>query len=149
MSFDREAILAGAVTLALSFSCNEIDSYVVAALWRLDAKGERHLLSMGAIRPARRRVDKALSNRYEIAIDSGPVEPLVPGAAVSLLFSLAPAAARFLPGERLLLEIASRTDLVKGKVSDGYVHFDLEAPPYFSQNTAHHGPDSYLEVELA
>lgn len=148
MGFEREATLAGPITLALSFSCNEIDSFVVAALSRLDAEGERHLLSLGAIRPARRRVDEALSTTYEVVIDAGPIEPLIPGKAAFLRFSLVPAAARFLPGERLLLEIASRTDLVKGKVADGYAHFNFEAPPYFSRNTVHHGPSSYLEVSL-
>ena len=54
LDFDREAVRAGPVTLAISFSCNEIDSYVVAALSRLDHKGQRHVLSMGGVRPARR-----------------------------------------------------------------------------------------------
>src|SRR5262249_52319866 len=115
LPFDREATLAGPITVALTFSCNEIDSYVVAALSRVDLEGQRHLLSLGALRPARRHIDAALSTRYEVAIDSGPVTPLVPGVPVALRFSLVPTATRFRPGERLLLEIASRTDLVKGK----------------------------------
>jgi hypothetical protein len=148
LPFAREATLAGPVTLGLSFSCNEIDSYVVAALSRLDTAGKRHLLSLGALRPARRHVDPELSTAYEVAIDSGPVEALVPGVPVELRFSLVPTATRFLPGEKLLLEIGSRTDLLKGDVADGYVHFNLEVPPYFSRNTVHHGAGSYLEVDL-
>jgi predicted acyl esterase len=147
-AFDRETTLAGPVTVSLSFSCNEMDSHVVAALSRLDASGERHLLTMGALRPAQRRIDAALSTPLEIVIEDAPPEPLVPGERVTLRFSLVPAAARFLPGEKLLLEIASRTDRVKGSVADAYVHFDLEVPPYFSRNVVHHGEDSYLEVHV-
>jgi predicted acyl esterase len=84
MTFDRGTTLAGPVTVGLSFSCNEIDSHVVAALSRVDAGGTRHLLSMGAVRPAQRRVDPALSTRYEVAVDAGPIEPLVPGTPVEL-----------------------------------------------------------------
>jgi hypothetical protein len=36
----------------LRFSCNEIDSHVVARLGRVAADGSYHLLSMGTIRPA-------------------------------------------------------------------------------------------------
>ncbi len=28
----------------------------------------------------------------------------------------------------------------------GYVHFDLQVPPYLSRNTLHYGPDTYLEL---
>jgi predicted acyl esterase len=148
LPFDRETTLAGPVTVALTFSCNEIDSHVIAALSRVDAEGQRHLLSLGALRPARRHVDAALSTRYEVVIDADPVAPLVPGVPVELRFSLVPTATRFRPGEQLLLEIASRTDLVKGKVSDGYVHFDLEAPPFFSKNAVHRGEGSWVEIDL-
>lgn len=140
--------LAGPITLCLQFSCNEIDSHVVAGLSRVDREGRRHLLSMGAIRPARRAVDPELSTRHEIAIDDGVVEPLVPGVPVTLRFSLVPTAARFEKGEKLLLQIASRTDRVKGKLFEGYVHFDLEVPPYFSRNHVHLGAGSHVELEL-
>ena len=150
VSFDlpcpREAELAGPVTASVRFSCNEIDSHVVAALSRVDREGKAHLLTLGAIRPAQRTVDAALTTAFETVIDAAKVEPLRPGEAVNLRFSLVPTAAHFAEGERLRLTLASRTDLVKGKLADGYVHFDLEVPPYFSRNTVHHGPDSWVEV---
>ena len=40
IAFDRETTLAGPVTASLSFSCNDIDSYVVLALSRVDEGGQ-------------------------------------------------------------------------------------------------------------
>jgi hypothetical protein len=48
----------------------------------------------------------------------------------------------------LRLEIASRIDLLKGRNRDGYLHFNLAVPPYFSRNTLHLGPETYVEVDL-
>ena len=48
--------------------------------------------------------------------------------------------------ERLRLDVASRSDVLRSDVSHGYVQFDLPAPPYFSRNTLHYGPDTYLEL---
>lgn len=62
--------LSGPVSARLRFSCNEIDSHIVARLGRIDASGVYHLLSMGTISPARRRVDSARSTSCEIAIDT-------------------------------------------------------------------------------
>lgn len=41
----------------LAFSCNEIDSYVLARLSRVDADGTTHPLSLGAVRPVVRNED--------------------------------------------------------------------------------------------
>ena len=144
---DEETVVAGAVTANLVFSCNEIDSYVVARLSRIDAEGTRHHLSMGAIRPAARTVDAARSTSVEVAIDSGIRVPLVPGEPVELHFSLTPAPTRLLPGERLRLDVASRTDLLRMSPGDGYAQFDLQVPPYLSRNTLHYG-DSWIEVQM-
>lgn len=141
-----EVEFSGPVSAHLSFSCNEIDSYVVARVGRVDRAGQYHLLSMGAISPARRRIDVARSTACEIAIDSEVPEPLMPGEAVQLAFSLTPAPVRLQPGEKLRFDIASRTDLLKSDPSHGYVHFDLPVPPYFSRNTLHYGPQTYLEL---
>jgi predicted acyl esterase len=83
-----------------------------------------------------------------IAHDLEHPEPLVPNEAVTLRFSLTPAPTRLEAGDRLRLEVASRTDLLKGRNADGYVHFNLAVPPYFSRNTLHFGPETYLEVEV-
>jgi hypothetical protein len=145
----EDRTLAGPVTVTLSFSCNEIDSHVVAALSRVDRAGQRHLLTLGAVRPAQRTLDAEHSSRFEIAMDAGVVTPLLPGQPVTLRFSLVPTAARLAAGERLRLTLASRTDRVKGQIGEGYVHFDLEVPPYFSRNTVHHGAGSHLQVVWA
>lgn len=138
--------LCGPVSARLRFSCNEIDSHIVARLGRIDASGVYHLLSMGTISPARRRVDSARSTSCEIAIDTSVPEPLTPGEPVTLWLSLTPAPTWLRAGDRLRFEVASRTDLLRSDMSHGYVHFDMQVPPYFSRNTLHYGPDTYLEV---
>jgi hypothetical protein len=145
LQFEEETVLAGPVTANLLFSSNEIDSYLVARLSRVDADGERHHLSMGAIRPAARTVDAARSTSIEIAIDADVRVPLVPGEPVVLRFSLTPAPTRLLPGDSLRLDLASRTDLLRMSPADGYAQFDLPVPPYLSRNTLHHG-ESWIEV---
>lgn len=138
--------LVGRVTANLCFSCNEIDSYVLARLSRVDVAGQDELLSLGAIAPARRRVDGTRGSDLEIAIDTDTPEPLVPGQAVLLRFSLTPAPVRLERGERLRLTIASRTDRVLSDVSRDHAHFPLHVPPYYARNRLHHGPQTYLEL---
>jgi putative CocE/NonD family hydrolase len=142
-----ETVVAGAVTANLVFSCNEIDSYVVARLSRVDAEGARHHLSMGAIRPAARTVDPSRSTSAEVAIDSDIRVPLAPGEPVELRFSLTPAPTRLEHGDTLRLDVASRTDLLRMSPGDGYAQFDLPVPPYLSRNTLHYG-DSWIEVQM-
>jgi predicted acyl esterase len=143
---DADAEFAGPVSAHLRFSCNEIDSHIVARLGRVDAGGGYHLLSMGTISPARRRLDPDRSTACEIAIDTETPKPLTPGEAVPLIFSLTPAPTRLRRGEKLRFEIASRTDLLKSDVGQGYVQFNIPAPPYFSRNTLHYGSETYLEL---
>ncbi len=145
-TIDADTEFAGPVTAHLRFSCNEIDSQIVARVGRVDAGGGYHLLSMGTISAARRRLDPGRSTHCEIAIDTETPRPLTPGEPVPIVFSLTPAPVRLRRGEKLRLDIASRTDLLKSNVSHGYAQFDLPAPPYFSRNTIHYGPDSYLEL---
>jgi hypothetical protein len=45
-----------------------------------------------------------------------------------------------------LLEIGSRTDLIGASFTEGFVCFDLAAPPYPARNNVHAGDDSYLEI---
>lgn len=141
--------LTGPVTLSLSFSANEIDSYVVARTGRVSIEGAYQILSMGAIRPACRRIDAARSTATEIAIDIDQSEPLTPGIPVPLRFSLTPQPVMLKPGERLRLDIASRTDLLRSDVSHGHAQFDMQVPPYYARNTLHYGPDTYIELTRA
>jgi putative CocE/NonD family hydrolase len=136
----------GPVTANLRFSCNEIDSYVLARLGRIDTAGTYHLLSLGAISPARRRIDEDRCTATEVAIDISNPEPLVPGEPVTLRFSLTPHPVVMHKGERLRLDVGSRTDLLLSDASHGHAQFDMHVPPYFSRNTLHHGPGTYLEL---
>ena len=139
--------MTGAVTASLKFSCNEIDSYVLARLGRVDVNGVYHLLSLGAISPARRKLDLARSSTTEIAIDIDIPQPLTPGEPVTLKFSLTPGPMKLEAGETLRLDVASRTDLLLSDVGHDHCHFDMEVPPYFSRNTLHYGTETWIEVE--
>ncbi len=101
---------------------------------------------MGAIRPACRRIDAARCTSTEIAIDIDEPEPLTPGVPATLRFSLTPQPVVLKPGERLRLDIASRTDLLRSDVSHGHAQFDMQVPPYYARNTLHYGPDTFIEV---
>lgn len=149
MPVDEEMELTGPVTLSLCFSSNEIDSHVVARTGRVAVDGTYQILSMGAIRPACRRIDAARSTATEIAIDIDAPEPLLPGIPVTLLFSLTPQPVVLKPGERLVLDIASRTDLLRSDASHGHAQFDMQVPPYFARNTLHYGPDTFIELRRA
>lgn len=146
LPIERVTRLAGPLALRMVFSCTEIDSHVVARLGRVGSDGSYRLLSLGAMSPARRRIDDARTNLTEIAHQIGEVEPLVPGARVQLAFSLPPAPTELQPGDVLRLEIGSRTDLLRSDLNHGFVHFDLPVPPYFARNTVHYGAGTYLEV---
>jgi uncharacterized protein len=137
---------SGPVSANLQFSCNEIDSYVIARTGRVDQSGRYTLLSLGAISPARRRIDDARSTSTEIAIDVSDPQPLTPGEPVTLRFSLTPHPVVFQTGERLRVEIGSRSDLLRSDASHGHAQFDMQVPPYFSRNTLHHGPDTYIDL---
>ena len=147
MAVDEEMELTGPVTLSLSFSSNEINSYVLARTGFVSGDVAYRILSMGAIRPACRRIDEARSTATEIAIDIDAPEPLAPGVPVTLRFSLTPQPVVLKPGERLILDIASRTDLLRSDVSHGHAQFDMQVPPYYSRNTLHYGPDTYHRTE--
>jgi putative CocE/NonD family hydrolase len=144
---DRSIELAGPVTANLVFSSNEIDSYAIARVGRVDRAGGYHLLSLGAISPARRAVDTSRSNPVEIAIDIDRREPLVPGEPVVLRFSLTPGPTRLEPGDALRFEIASRSDLLESDSAHDHAHFQLQVPPYFSRNTLHCGADTWIELD--
>jgi predicted acyl esterase len=147
LAIDKDVEFSGPVSAHLKFSCNEIDSYVVTRLGRVDGKGGYHLLSMGVISPARRRIDPTRSTGCEIAIDTGVREPLTPDEPVVLSFSLTPAPTRLRRGEKLRFDVASRTDLLRSDVSHGHAHFDMPVPPYFSRNTLHYGAQTYIELQ--
>jgi putative CocE/NonD family hydrolase len=146
---DEDIELTGPVTAALTFSCNEIDSYVFARTGRVDQSGSYQLLSLGGISPARRRVDDERSTATEVAIDISNPQPLIPGEPVRLRFSLTPHPVVVKKGERLRIDLGSRSDLLRSNPSEGHAQFDMQVPPYFSRNTIHHGADTYFEFSRA
>jgi len=100
-----------------TFLDNEIDSHVVARLGRVDKAGIYHLLSLGTIRPACRKIDMQRRTATEIAIDIDVPEPLTSGESVTLKFSLTPQPVLLRAGERLRFDVASRTDLLRSDAS--------------------------------
>jgi uncharacterized protein len=148
MTMKKDTTLAGAVSAHLRFSCNEIDSFIIARLGRVALDGSYHLLSMGAISPARRRLDPQWNTSCEIVIDTQSPEPLVPGVEVQVAFSLTPGPSFFKAGETLRLDIASRADLLKSDVGHDHCHFDMAVPPYFSRNNLHYGQDTYVQCDI-
>lgn len=146
LAIEEVVEFSGPITANLKFSCNEINSHIIARLGRIDKSGAYHLLSMGSIRPACRTIDAARSTATEIAIDIDVPQPLTPGEPVALRFSLTPRPVVLKAGERLRFDIGSRTDLLRSNVSKGYVQFDMQVPPYFSRNTLHYGPETYVEL---
>jgi uncharacterized protein len=146
IAIDDELELAGPIKLGLRFSSNEIDSHVIARLSRVDASGNLHPLSLGSIRPACRTIDEARSTASEIAIDIDTPQPLKRGEPVNLVFSLTPQPVLFRKGERLRLDIGSRTDLLISDQTHGRAQFEMQVPPYYSRNTTHYGTHSYLEL---
>lgn len=145
-AIDTDVEFSGSVTTSLKFSCNEIDSHVVARLGRVDNTGAYHLLSLGTIRPACRKIDLERSTATEIVIDIDLPCPLTPGVPVILRFSLTPRPVLLRAGERLRFDVGSRTDLLRSDVSHGHAQFDMQVPPYFARNTVHYGPDSYVDL---
>ena len=140
--------LVGPVSASLRFSCNEIDSHVIVRVARIDVDGGLHHLSMGSIRPVYRERDNTRSFDTEIVHRFDRPQPLTPGEPVTLRFSLTPSPVALVPGEKLQIDIGSRTDLLRSDVSHGFEQFDMIVPPYFSRNTIHFGPDSWVEFRL-
>lgn len=147
LPIEQDIRLAGAVTARLSFSCNEIDSYLVARLSRVAADGTRHQLSIGAVRPTACTEDPTRSTGLEIVHDTGIRTLLVPGEPVTVRFSLTPFPVLLQAGERLQLDLGSRSDLLREDPANGYVQFDIPAPPYLCRNTVHFGGESWIEVD--
>jgi predicted acyl esterase len=146
MPIDEEVEFSGPVTAHLRFSSNEIDSFVMVRLGRVDRTGSYHGLSFGMLTPSRRMIDSSRGSAVEIALETGKPEPLVPNQPVTLRFSLTPGPTRLQPGEKLRLEVASRTDLLESDTAHDHAHFHLQVPPYFSRNTLHYGADTFLEL---
>ncbi|MCW8471276.1 CocE/NonD family hydrolase [Fluoribacter gormanii] len=143
--FEQETTIAGPITLQLKYSCNEIDSYVIARLGKIDCEGNYRLLSMGHLRPATRTLDSS-STRCELAINTSMVTPLQPNIPVLLRFSMTPIASFFKKSERLLLEIASRCDQLYVSMNEGFIVPYTTVPPYYGRNKIYYGSESYIEL---
>jgi predicted acyl esterase len=125
------------------------DSYILARLSRIDTDGKRHPLSIGAVRPTACTEDPARSTRIEIVHDTGHRRPLIPGEPVEVRFSLTPFPVLLRAGERLQLDIGTRSDLLREDPAEGYAQFDMPVPPYLCRNTLHFGGQSWIEIDQA
>ena len=101
---------------------------------------------MGTIRRVLRKIDNKRSTATEIAIDTDVPEPLIPTEPITLKFSLTPQPVVLRPGERLRLDVDSRTDLLLSDQGRGRAQFQTQVPPYFSRNTLHYGAETYVEL---
>jgi putative CocE/NonD family hydrolase len=146
--FAENTEMVGPITLCVRLSSTAIDTYLTARLSDLDSGGERRSLSFGYQRAAIRKIDEARSTPTEVVHQRDAVEPLTPGEPVKVVLSLTVSANLFREGHRLLLEIGSRTDLIGATFSEGFVYFDVDAPPYPARNTIHAGEDTYLEIAV-
>jgi hypothetical protein len=61
-------------------------------------------------------------------------------------FSLTPQPVSLKAGERLRIDIASRTDLLRSDQSHGRAQFDMQVPSYYSRNTLYYGRETYVEL---
>jgi putative CocE/NonD family hydrolase len=146
----EETEMVGPVQLHLTLSSSALDTHVIARLSDVSPQGKVRLLSFGWLQASHRKVDQERSRPDEIIHEHSTSEALTPHVPVSLVFSLTPTANLFKRGHRLRLEIASRPDLLKATVFDGFIYFPYEAPPYPARNTVFHGgiAASYLEIAL-
>jgi uncharacterized protein len=148
--WQEEMEVVGPVRLRLTLSSSAIDTHVIARLSDISPRGKVRMLSFGWLQASHRTVDEALSRPDEIIHKHQRAEPLTPGDAVVLEFSLTPTANLCKRGHRLQLEIGSRPDLFKATVFDGFIYFPYQAPPYPARNTVYHGgvSTSHLEITL-
>jgi predicted acyl esterase len=144
--FAEDTEMVGPTTLSVRLSSTAIDTYLAARLSDLSPDGERRSLSFGYQRAAVRKIDEERSTPTEIVHERDVPEPLTPGEPVVVVLSLTVSANLFREGHRLLLEIGSRTDLIGATFAEGFVYFDVDAPPYPARNTLHVGEHTYLEI---
>jgi uncharacterized protein len=145
-AFAEDTEMAGPITLSLRVSSTAIDTYITARLSDLAPDGGRRMLSFGYQRAAIRQVDDRRSTPTEVVHKPDVVHPLKPGEPVTLRFSLTVSANLFAAGHRLLLEVGSRSDRIGASLAEGFIYFDLDAPPYPARNTVYAGEDSFLEI---
>jgi uncharacterized protein len=146
--FPEDTEMVGPITLSLRVSSTAIDTYFTARLSDLDPGSGRRSLSFGYLRAAIRKIDDFRTTPTEIVHERATLEPLTPGDPVVLVFSLTVSANLFREEHSLLLEVGSRTDLIGATFPEGFVYFDLDAPPYPARNTVAAGEDSYLEISV-
>jgi predicted acyl esterase len=146
--YAEETEVTGPVRLRLMVSATAIDTYIVARLSDIAPDGTRTKLAWGWLLASHRTIDPARSNPTEIVHDhrSAAAVQLTPGVPAELLFSLTPIANLFKAGHRMVLEIASRPDLMLSEAGEGFDMFNWDPVPYRCRTSVHLGGESYLEV---
>lgn len=148
--FDVDTEVVGPVTLHLRMISTAPDTHVIARVSDIAPNGKLHRkLTWGWLQAAHRAINSERSTPDEIAHDHTAAIPLVPGEPCELDISLIPTANLFRAGHRLLLEVASRPDLVGATMFEHIAYYPHEAPPYACRNTLVQGPDGcHLTVHV-
>ncbi|STX41427.1 Cocaine esterase [Legionella donaldsonii] len=148
LTVDKTFKVAGPVTMHLKFSCNEIDSFVVVRVDRIESSGKSSFLTMGHIRAATRSLYENYSSKCEVALDTSIHQPLQRGVPVLLSFSLMPTAALFKKGDKMVISIGSRTDYVSPTPKEGIIAPQFQTPFYFCRNKIYYGSETYIEFNV-
>lgn len=106
---ERTTVL-GHATLTLHAATTDDELLVFASLWRLDADGQRSLLTRGWLRGSMRAVNRERSTPWLVHHDFLGREPLEPDTIHELELNISPTAIVLHPGERLQLQISSADD---------------------------------------
>jgi putative CocE/NonD family hydrolase len=146
--FEEDTDIVGPVHVHLRISSTALDTFVIARLSDSAPNGRLTKLCFGWLELSHRKVDAARSTPTEIVHDSTAPEPLTPGKPVAVDFSLTPTANRFRRGHRMVLEIASRADLLKATFREQFVFFLWDGPPYPARNVIHHGGEDASHVAV-
>ncbi len=148
--FATDTEVVGPIKLHLRLAATAVDTHVVARIVDLAPNGKVHRkLTWGWLQGVHRKIDPARTSDDEIVHDHTTSVPLVPGEPVELDISLIPAANLFRAGHRLLLEVASRADILDATMFENIAYYAELSPPYPCRNTLFHGPDgSYLEIRV-
>lgn len=110
--FQRGIEITGPVSMTLHASLDATDGSFVAALYDLAPDGRRTILTKGYLRASHRALDPVRSSMGRPAhVHVNPV-PVEPGAVVEYEIAFSVMSNWFVPGHRLVLELASTDSVV-------------------------------------
>lgn len=144
----NDITMVGPVRIKLKLASDAMDTFIIACLSDEDERGNVNKLTYGNLRAATRTIDKKRSNPSRIGMDYSILQPLKPGKPFILEFSMIPTTNFFKKGHKIVIEIASRTDVVAPSLQDGFIYFQKEEPPYLARNFVIYGKDTFVEFDI-